>query len=194
MAVNSHQQQQKQQSSSTAGASATEKTLSETSVESTGEDYGTIEESSTATAGVPKEVDVSIADCKSVASSIGLQEASLDDHSVQSLPKQQQQQTKEVTIAAGVADAELDFRKAREILVQRSKANGNEVNVLSKVNLRKAKFEGLEKEARRKSGAFGLLKPSWEETSQDGSAAPPGTFVKTYHEDAPAKKSLEDLP
>ena len=84
----------------------------------------------------------------------------------------------------------MDFRKARELLVQRSKANGNDVEIRSKpavVQQRKTKFEELDRQTRRKSAAFGLLKPSWEE----GSA---GSYTKTYQEDIAPKKSLEDFP
>jgi hypothetical protein len=80
----------------------------------------------------------------------------------------------------------VDFRLARELLVQRSKVNGNAVDVLSAVKRRKAKFEMLEKEARRKSAALGLLKPAWEE-SKEG-------YVKTYRADIAPKKDLDELP
>ena len=96
-----------------------------------------------------------------------------------------------------------DFRKARALLVQRSKANGCDVDIVSKVNRRKAKFEQLAKEERRKSGAMGLLKLSWEQQQQQqqedtssacGSAVSKGKYVKVFHENVPTKKSLEDLP
>lgn len=78
-----------------------------------------------------------------------------------------------------------DFQSARQILVQRAKANGNAVDVASKVQLRKAKFERLEMEVRRKSSPHGLLKPSWEET-EDGRSS---MYVKKYVADV-APKSL----
>lgn len=77
------------------------------------------------------------------------------------------------------------FFKARELLVKRAIANGSNVDVI--VQRRKAKFEGLSKEARRSSTTgHGLLKPSWD--TEDG------TYVKKFVSDIPAKKSFEDLP
>jgi hypothetical protein len=82
----------------------------------------------------------------------------------------------------------VDFAKAREQLVLRSKANGNPVD-LSKVQRRKAKFEMMEKQARRMSGPTGMLKASWGEDYESSKR-----YVKKFVEDVAPKKSFEDLP
>lgn len=83
-------------------------------------------------------------------------------------------------------DTPVDFRLARELLVLRSKANGNDVEVLSAFQRRKAKFEMLEKESRRKTAALGMLKPAWEGTKEG--------YVKKYRADVAPKKGLGELP
>jgi len=101
----------------------------------------------------------------------------------------------------------VDFRKAREMLVARSKKNGNSVEVLSKVNRRKAMFEQMEKDNRRKSVATGKLKTTWVKPqvsfdSQgrgggDGGSISSGAsnqYQKEYVEDIVPKKSFEELP
>lgn len=80
----------------------------------------------------------------------------------------------------------VDFRGARELLVQRSKANGNDVEVFSAVKRRTAKFETLEKESRRKSTALGMLKPGWEGTKEG--------YIKTFRQDIVPKKGFGELP
>lgn len=79
----------------------------------------------------------------------------------------------------------MGFQQARNLLVERAKANGNNVDVL--VQRRRAKFERLQKISKRKTEAHGMLRASWEEEKQ-------GSYVKTYREDAPKKKSLDQLP
>ena len=90
----------------------------------------------------------------------------------------------------------VDFRKARDILVKRSKKNGNDVEVVSKVNRRKALFE---RESRRRressigsmsSSDYQLERPSWQ-----ASAGMNGHFEKTLVAKAVAsKKTLQQLP
>ena len=87
----------------------------------------------------------------------------------------------------------VDFRAARELIVNRSKNNGNVVQVINKVYLRKEKFEKIEKDIRRKSGAFGLLKSSWGE-SNPSTGRPSGLYTKSYVPDIAPKKSFEELP
>jgi hypothetical protein len=96
-------------------------------------------------------------------------------------------------------DKPVDFRKAREILVKRSKKNGNAVEVLTKVNRRRAKFERIGQETRRRSSVSStssggsskggrLRRASWQPLST-------GCFEKTLVEVPIApKKSFEDLP
>lgn len=88
----------------------------------------------------------------------------------------------------------VDFRVAREILVQRSKSNGNPVDA-SKVQLRKAKFEMLEREARRKSSQSAstslIMKTSWEEAGSTGTSV---YVKKNYMKDIAPKKSFQELP
>jgi hypothetical protein len=87
----------------------------------------------------------------------------------------------------------VDFRAARELVVNRSKNNGNPVQVINKVYLRKEKFEKIEKDVRRKSGAYGLLKSSWGESSSSA-GRPSGVYTKSYVPDIAPKKSFEELP
>lgn len=129
---------------------------------------------------LPEVVDDMISDSKSVASSIGLPD------SAPTFDTDCSMQMNDDDI--GNAD-EVDYRKARELLVQRSKANGNDVEIINKVNRRKALFETMEQKARRKSMAPEILKPSWEEKSSSS-----GSYHKVYHPDIAPKKSLEDLP
>jgi hypothetical protein len=86
-----------------------------------------------------------------------------------------------------------DFRAARDSLVQRSRKNGNAVQVVNKVYLKKNKFENIEKENKRRSGAFGLLKPSWEHTGPS-EGRPSNAYDKKFVADIAPKKSFEELP
>ena len=85
--------------------------------------------------------------------------------------------------------------EAREFLVQKSRQNGNPVDV-AKVKCRTAKFERLEKEAnRRKSQPLGIVKSSWVEDGSEASVSSGRpTFVKTYVSNAAPKKSIHELP
>jgi hypothetical protein len=78
----------------------------------------------------------------------------------------------------------LDFRQVREIAVKRSESNGSAEEV---VQLRKKKFEQIQKDLRRKTGTYGLLKASWE--GEEG-----GNYVKKYVSDIPPKRALHELP
>jgi len=109
-------------------------------------------------------------------------------------------------------EASVGFRKAREMLVKRSKKNGNAVEVLNKVTRRKALFEHLATNNRRMSMPHGRLKTSWiqEPSSVEGpatatsngnnrgnvsaTATASGKYKKEYVEDVCPKKSLEELP
>jgi len=90
----------------------------------------------------------------------------------------------------------VDFRSAREALVQRSKKNGHNAQVVNKVLLRKKKFEKLEDESRRKSMSTGLvLKTSWD-ISESSDGRPSNVYEKKYvnANDIAHKKSFEELP
>jgi hypothetical protein len=90
-------------------------------------------------------------------------------------------------------ESPVNFNSARDKIVQRSKTNGKGVEVLSKVKIRKAKYERLQKESRRMSAPLGLLKASWD----DADAAvgrPSNSYTKKYVEDVAPKKSFEELP
>jgi hypothetical protein len=87
----------------------------------------------------------------------------------------------------------VEFRAARELLVNRSKNNGNPVRVINKVYLRKEKFEMIEKDIRRKSGAYGLLKSTCGESSSSA-GRPSGVYTKSYVQDIAPKKSFQELP
>jgi len=90
----------------------------------------------------------------------------------------------------------VDFRAAREALIQRSKKNGHNAQVVNKVFLRKKKFEQLEEESRRKSVGVGLvIKTSWD--LADTSKGRPSNLYEKKIVQAPniaPKKSFEDLP
>ena len=85
-----------------------------------------------------------------------------------------------------------DFRAAREKLVARSVQNGNPVKVVNKVQLRKQKFEKIEKELRRQSAPMGLLKPTWEKAAAE--VGPTTSYTKTFVNNIAPKKSFDDLP
>lgn len=87
----------------------------------------------------------------------------------------------------------VDFRAARELLIRRGRNNGNDMRVVNKVYMKKNKFERMEKEIRRRSGANGLLKPAWEQSVPD-SGRPSDTYEKKYVSDIAPKKSFEELP
>ena len=92
----------------------------------------------------------------------------------------------------------VDFHLARDMLVQRSKANGNDVDVMTAFERRKARFQQLERESmhRRQSSTNAsmmhsqLYKATWDKTS---SSAING-YVKSFKEDIAPKKSFSDLP
>ena len=89
-------------------------------------------------------------------------------------------------------NAPVDFRAARELLIQRSKDNGNELKVASKVQRRTDKFERITQESKRRSSAMGLLKPTW--SSDSGSDAPSDSYSKTFVENIAPKRSFDELP
>jgi hypothetical protein len=106
----------------------------------------------------------------------------------------------------------VDFHLARDMLVQRSKANGNQVDIMTAFQRRKARFQQLEKESlqrRQSSSLVGhhnnststLYKVTWDSISAGtDTAATTGTtaathgYVKSYKEDIAPKKSFHDLP
>ena len=90
--------------------------------------------------------------------------------------------------------APVNFRAAREALVQRSKKNGNKVDIVNKVYLRKKKFEKIGEENRRMSSAQGLsMKASWDLADPSKGLAS-DSFEKKMVSDIAPKKSFEDLP
>jgi hypothetical protein len=78
----------------------------------------------------------------------------------------------------------LDFRHVRDIAVKRSESNGSAEEM---VQLRKKKFEKIQKDLRRRTGTHGLLKASWE--GEEG-----GNYIKKYVSDIPPKRALHELP
>jgi hypothetical protein len=95
-------------------------------------------------------------------------------------------------------DKVLSFQAARDLLISRSKQNGNALEVASKVSRRKAMFEKLQKDNRRKSMSHGHLKPSWKPdesgTVAAGVSISASKYKKTFVLDPVPKKSFEDLP
>jgi hypothetical protein len=90
-------------------------------------------------------------------------------------------------------ESPVNFNSARDKIVQRSKANGKGVEVLSKVKIRKAKYERLQKDSRRMSAPLGLLKASWDEADATV-GRPSNSYTKKYVEDIAKPRSFEELP
>ena len=93
---------------------------------------------------------------------------------------------------------DVGFHAARALLVKRAKQNGNkDVEILTKVNRRKALFEKMSQDNRRKSMPCGLLKPTWQPDSSKGKPtgpAAPSKYTKSFVADIAPKKSFEELP
>jgi hypothetical protein len=89
--------------------------------------------------------------------------------------------------------APVDFRSAREKLIQRSKDNGNELHLVSKVQRSKDKFEKIQNDVRRRSGPMGMFKASWGHANS-AAGRPSNAYKKSFVEDIAPKKSFEELP
>jgi hypothetical protein len=89
-------------------------------------------------------------------------------------------------------EGSLGFQAARQLLVQRGEKNGNPV-MLSKVQVRKAKFEKWEHDLKKGTGAHGLLKPTWEQATPS-KGRPSDSYKKGFVSDIAPKKSFQDLP
>lgn len=105
---------------------------------------------------------------------------------------------KAVQISKSVEEdkAPVDFRAARDALIERSKKNGHSTQVVNKVFLRKKKFEKLGEESRRKSMGVGLvLKTSWD-IADTSKGRPSNVYEKKYvpTQNIATKKSFEELP
>jgi hypothetical protein len=88
----------------------------------------------------------------------------------------------------------VDFKAARQALIQRGKQNGHPMQVVNKVYMKKTRFEKLEMEQqRRRSGPQGLLKPSWEEADPT-TGLPSNSYDKKFVPNIAPKKSFEELP
>lgn len=93
----------------------------------------------------------------------------------------------------------VDFGAARQLLIQRSKANGNAVAVASKVQRRASKFERIAKDEKRRMSVTGLLKPTWESNveiaaSESEESGPSDAYTKSFAEDHAPKRSIDELP
>jgi hypothetical protein len=88
----------------------------------------------------------------------------------------------------------VDFRAARQAVLQRGKTNGHQMQVINKVYLKKSKFEKIVKEHKRRSGPCGLLKSSWDQTDPTTTGRPSNAYDKKYVQDIAPKKSFEELP
>ena len=86
------------------------------------------------------------------------------------------------------------FSAAREFLIQKSRQNGNPVDV-NKVKNRAAKFEKLEKKAQHKASCTtNMMKTVWVENSKSDGGHPTNTFVRTLVSNTAPKKSINELP
>ena len=86
----------------------------------------------------------------------------------------------------------VDFNAARQLIVQRGEKNGNPV-MLTKVQMRKAKFEKWEKDLKKGSGTHGRLKSSWEHQNLS-KGRPSDSYQKSYVSDIAPKRSIGELP
>ena len=86
----------------------------------------------------------------------------------------------------------VDFNAARQLIVQRGQKNGNPV-MLTKVQMRKAKFEKWEKDLKKGSGTHGRLKSSWEHHTP-AVGRPSDSYQKNYVSDIAPKRSIGELP
>lgn len=98
-------------------------------------------------------------------------------------PSECSQATVEASLPPSASSESMDFRQARELVIKRSGSNGSADEM---VQLRKKKFEKLQKDLRRKTGTHGLLKASWDVEK--------GNYVKKFVSDIPPKRSLHELP
>ena len=106
-----------------------------------------------------------------------------------------QKKKEEPSQAQEEPEVELDFQAARRLLVQRSKKNGYDMEIMNKVRLRKNKFEKLEKDRKARQSFHGMLKATWsEDKSESRSSATETSYVKSFSENHPKRKSLGDLP
>lgn len=88
------------------------------------------------------------------------------------------------------------FSEARKLLVQRSKQNGHDAYVLSKVGLKKAKFEKIEMENRKQTSFPGHLKAKSpaSASSQTTESLPRSAYVRSYLPHPATKKSFDKRP
>ena len=89
--------------------------------------------------------------------------------------------------------ASVDFRAARNALVQRSKKNGHKVDIVNKVYLRKKKYEKIEEENKKSNVQGLLLKSSWDH-ADPSKGLPSNSFEKKFVSDIAPKKSFDELP
>jgi len=89
---------------------------------------------------------------------------------------------------------EFGFAALRDRVVKRSKENGNPVNVVTKVHLRKSKFERWQKELGKGTDPHGLLKAAWSEDASVEGKPSTSSYSKGYIEDIAPKKSFDELP
>ena len=88
----------------------------------------------------------------------------------------------------------VDFGNARKALIQRSRRNGHNAQVVNKVFLKKNKFEKWEQEMIRGTGPKGLMKASWSQADTATGRPSRGVYEKSFVPDIAPKKSFEDLP
>jgi len=115
-----------------------------------------------------------------------------DDSLTLSDRSEDEEQSDIENVSVADSDCSAGFSAAREILLARSRENGNPVTLMSKVQMRKARFEKWEKNLKKGAGAKGLLKPSWQ---QAGSGRPSvGSYDRRFVSDIAPKKSFDELP
>ena len=68
----------------------------------------------------------------------------------------------------------------------------SEMKLITQVQMRKEKLERMEKEFKRRSGPYGLLKPTWKKNKGEGK--PSDGYTKGFHGNVAPKKTLAELP
>jgi hypothetical protein len=98
--------------------------------------------------------------------------------------------------ASGIAVEDVspvDFRAARNALVERSKLNGHKIQIVNKVYLRTKKYEKLEEDNNRRKTSVHALKPTLDPVNPS-KGRKMNSYERHFVSDIVLKKSFDDLP
>ena len=92
------------------------------------------------------------------------------------------------------SDLTMDIPTVNEVLEKfhRGGEHGTQIKLLTQVQLRKERLERLEMEFKRRSGPYGLLKPTWKKNKAKW--LPSDGYTRSFHGNVAPKKTLEELP